>query len=123
MVKYFIMILQIGILFLFNFIGQLIQGYFSLSIPGSLIGMLLLFSLLFFKIIPLTWMQSGVDFLLKDIPFFFIPVTVGIIQYLTFFYGKGSLSILLVIVSTFIVIGVSGIVTNFILKKEVKSYE
>ncbi|MEF3328939.1 CidA/LrgA family holin-like protein [Oceanobacillus oncorhynchi] len=123
MVKYFIMILQIGILFLFNFIGQLIQGFFSLSIPGSLIGMLLLFSLLFFKIIPLTWMQAGVDFLLKDIPFFFIPVTIGIIQYLTFFYGKGSLTILLVIVSTFIVIGVSGIVTNFILKKEVKSYE
>ncbi len=47
--KYFIMILQISVLFLFNFIGQLIQGYFSLSIPGSLIGMLLLFLSAVFK--------------------------------------------------------------------------
>lgn len=121
--KYFIMVLQISVLFLFNFIGQLIQDSFSLSIPGSLIGMLLLFSLLFFKIIPLTSIQAGIDFLLKDIPFFFIPVTVGIIQYLSFFHGKGSFTILLVIVSTFFVIGISGIVTNFFLKKEVKSNE
>ncbi|MCT1902831.1 CidA/LrgA family holin-like protein [Oceanobacillus sojae] len=121
--KYFIMVLQISVLFLFNFIGQFIQGYFSLSIPGSLIGMLLLFSLLILKILPLTWIQSGVDFLLKDIPFFFIPVTVGVVQYLSFFYGKGSLTILLVVISTFFVIGVSGTVTNFLLKKEVKSYE
>lgn len=121
--KYFIMILQISVLFLFNFIGQLIQGYFSLGIPGSLIGMLLLFCMLILKIFPLVWIQLGVDFLLKDIPFFFIPVTVGVVQYLSFFYGKGSLTILLVIISTFLVIGVSGAVTNFLLKKEVKSYE
>ncbi len=117
------MILQISILFLFNFIGQLIQSYFSLHIPGSLIGMLILFSLLILKIIPIVSIQKGVDFLLKDIPFFFIPVTVGVIQYLTFFHGKGSLTILIVIVSTFFVIGISGMVTNFFLKKEVKSYE
>ncbi|UUI04133.1 CidA/LrgA family protein [Oceanobacillus jeddahense] len=121
--KYIIMILQISILFLFNFIGQLIQSYFSLRIPGSLIGMLILFSLLILKIIPIVSIQKGVDFLLKDIPFFFIPVTVGVIQYLTFFHGKGSLTILIVIVSTFFVIGISGMVTNFFLKKEVKSYE
>ncbi|WP_152656158.1 CidA/LrgA family protein [Oceanobacillus sp. CFH 90083] len=121
--KYFIMILQISILFLFNFIGQLIQDYFSLSIPGSLIGMLLLFSMLMLKIIPLESIQGGIDILLRDIPFFFIPVSVGVIQYLSFFYGKGAFTILLVIVSTFLVISISGIVTNFILKKEEKSYE
>ncbi len=117
------MILQIGILFLFNYIGEFIQNFFSLRIPGSLIGMLLLFILLILKIVPLAWIQSGVDFLLKDIPFFFIPVTVGVIEYLSFFYGKGSLTILLVMISTFMVIGISGIVTNFFLKKEVTSHE
>ncbi|MFD1067098.1 CidA/LrgA family protein [Oceanobacillus locisalsi] len=121
--KYFIMIVQIGILFLFNYIGVLIQNFFALNIPGSLIGMLLLFVLLISKVIPLRWIQSGVDFLLKDIPFFFIPVTVGVIQYLSFFFGKGSLTILLVIISTFMVIGISGIVTNALLRKEVTSHE
>ncbi|GIO24354.1 CidA/LrgA family holin-like protein [Oceanobacillus sp. J11TS1] len=121
--KYFIMVLQISVLFLFNFIGQFIRDYFSLSIPGSLIGMLLLFILLILKIIPIAWIQTGIDVILKDIPFFFIPVTVGVVQYLSFFQGKGSLTILLVIVSTFFVISISGIVTNFIIKKEEKSYE
>lgn len=121
--KYLVIMLQISVLFLFNFIGQFIQGYFSLSIPGSLIGMLLLFTLLVLRIIPLTSIQTGVDILLKDIPFFFIPVTVGVIQYLSFFQGKGALTIPLVMASTFFVISISGIVTKLALGKKEKSYE
>ncbi|WP_066185828.1 CidA/LrgA family protein [Gracilibacillus timonensis] len=114
--KYLIMVLQIGTLFLFNYIGQLIQSCFSLFIPGSLIGMLLLFSLLSLQVIPITWLQSGVDWLLKDIPFFFIPVTVGVVQYINFFYGKGSLLVLLVIISTLFVIAITGLITDQLLK-------
>ncbi|WP_066186152.1 CidA/LrgA family protein [Gracilibacillus phocaeensis] len=117
--KYLVIMLQISVLFLFNYIGLAIQDFFSLVIPGSLIGMLLLFGLLVMKVIPLTKIQTGVDYLLKDIPFFFIPVTVGVMEYLNFFLGKGSLIILLIVVSTCLVIGVSGIVTNQMLKNKV----
>ncbi|WP_235817426.1 CidA/LrgA family protein [Gracilibacillus timonensis] len=119
MMKYLVIMLQISVLFLFNYIGLAIQDFFSLVIPGSLIGMLLLFGLLVMKVIPLTKIQTGVDYLLKDIPFFFIPVTVGVMEYLNFFLGKGSLIILLIVVSTCLVIGVSGIVTNQMLKNKV----
>lgn len=116
--KYLIMLLQISLLFLFYYIGMFIQNYFSLVIPGSLIGMLLLFSLLVLKVIKLNWIQDGIDILLKDMPLFFIPVTVGVVQYLDFFYGKGSIVLIIVVVSTLLVIALSSWITDLMLRKE-----
>lgn len=114
---YIRIILQISILFIFYYIGEAIQTMFSLFIPGSIIGMLLFFALLSGKIIRVEWVSEGIDLLLKDIPIFFIPVTVGVIEYLDFFYGKGSLMIPVVIFSTFLVIATGGIVTSKLLER------
>ncbi|GAB2534416.1 CidA/LrgA family protein [Gracilibacillus alcaliphilus] len=116
--KYIMMLLQISVLFLFYYIGMFIQNYFSLVIPGSLIGMLLLFSLLVLKVIKLSWIRDGIDILLKDMPLFFIPVTVGVVQYLDFFYGKGSIVLIIVVVSTLLVIALSSWITDLMLRKE-----
>lgn len=121
--KYLKIILQISVLFLFYYIGEAIQSAFSLFIPGSIIGMLLFFALLTFKLIRVEWVADGIDLLIKDMPIFFVPVTVGVVQYLDFFYGKGSLMILLVIISTFLTIGVSGWITSLLLKKEVDTHD
>lgn len=115
--KYIKIILQIGVLFLFYYIGEAIQAIFSLFIPGSIIGMLLFFALLAGKVIRAEWVSQGIDLLMKDIPIFFVPVTVGIIEYLDFFYGKGSLMIPLIILSTFLVISVGSMVTSKLLEK------
>jgi holin-like protein len=122
-VKYLKIILQISVLFLFYYIGEAIQSAFSLFIPGSIIGMLLFFALLTFKLIRVEWVADGIDLLIKDMPIFFVPVTVGVVQYLDFFYGKGSLMIPLVILSTFLTIGISGWVTSLLLKKEVDAHD
>ncbi|WP_163580953.1 CidA/LrgA family protein [Gracilibacillus saliphilus] len=121
--KYLKIILQISVLFLFYYIGEAIQSAFSLFIPGSIIGMLLFFALLTFKLIRVEWVADGIDLLIKDMPIFFVPVTVGVVQYLDFFYGKGSLMILLVIISTFLTIGISGWITSLLLKKEVDTHD
>ncbi|MFD2656473.1 CidA/LrgA family protein [Gracilibacillus thailandensis] len=121
--KYLKIILQISLLFLFYYIGEAIQSAFSLFIPGSIIGMLLFFALLTFKLIRVEWVADGIDLLIKDMPVFFVPVTVGVVQYLDFFYGKGSLMIPLVILSTFLTIGISGWVTSLLLKKEVDAHD
>ncbi|ENH95763.1 murein hydrolase exporter [Gracilibacillus halophilus YIM-C55.5] len=52
-------ILQISILFVFYYIGEAIQQFFSLLIPGSIIGMLLFFLLLSTHIIPLHWVNEA----------------------------------------------------------------
>ncbi|MGP4042551.1 CidA/LrgA family protein [Gracilibacillus sp. D59] len=121
--KYIKIILQISVLFLFYYIGEAIQSAFSLFIPGSIIGMLLFFALLTGKIIRVEWIADGIDLLMKDMPIFFVPVTVGVVQYLDFFYGKGSLMIPLVMLSTFLIIGISGLITSLLLKKEVDAHD
>ncbi|WP_018932575.1 CidA/LrgA family protein [Gracilibacillus lacisalsi] len=121
--KYLKIILQISVLFLFYYIGEAIQSAFSLFIPGSIIGMLLFFALLTFKLIRVEWVADGIDLLIKDMPIFFVPVTVGVVQYLEFFYGKGSLMIPLVILSTFLTVGISSCITSLLLKKEVDAHD
>ncbi|WP_163539978.1 CidA/LrgA family protein [Gracilibacillus sp. YIM 98692] len=109
-------ILQIAVLFLFYYIGEAIQAYFSLVIPGSIIGMLLFFLLLTAQVIKIDWVEEGIDFIIKDMPIFFVPVTVGIIQYFDFFYGKGIIMIPSIILSTIFVIAIAGLLTQFTLK-------
>lgn len=60
---------------------------------------------------------------MKDMPIFFVPVTVGVVQYLDFFYGKGSLMIPLVVISTFLIIVINGVLTSWLVKKEVNAHD
>ncbi|SHN28515.1 CidA/LrgA family protein [Gracilibacillus kekensis] len=116
-------IMQISVLFIFYYIGKTIQELFSLFIPGSIIGMLLFFGLLTARWIRVEWVEDGIDLLIKDMPIFFVPVTVGVVQYLDFFIGKGSLMIPLIILSTFLVILSGSLITSLLVKKDGHTYE
>ncbi len=109
---------QIAILFAFYYIGTWIQEAFSLFIPGSIIGMLLLFSLLLSNLVKLHWINEGIDILLKDMPLLFIPVTVGVLEYINFFIGKGIILLFIVLFSTAMVIVTSGFTAKLLLKGE-----
>ncbi|OEH91769.1 CidA/LrgA family protein [Bacillus solimangrovi] len=110
---------QIAILFGFYYIGVGIQVVLNLFIPGSIIGMLLLFVLLKMNVIKLKWIDGGASFLLSHLPLLFIPVTVGIIDYFSLFKGKGFLSLIVVILSTVIVMISSAYASQFIaIRKE-----
>lgn len=99
-------------LYLFNLLGEIISSLLKLPLPGSILGLLLLFVCLYFKIIPDTYIKEGAGFLLALLPLFFIPATVGIIQYPEFLSGKGMLLIVLVMISTFLTIIVAGRVSE-----------
>ncbi len=59
--KYVILLLQVGVLYVFSLVGTWIQGVFHLSMPESLIGMLMLFLLLSTRILPLKWFEEGAE--------------------------------------------------------------
>ncbi|EJS71224.1 holin [Bacillus cereus] len=59
--KYVTLLLQVGVLYVFSLAGTWIQEIFHLSMPGSLIGMLMLFLLLFTRILPLKWFEVGAE--------------------------------------------------------------
>ena len=110
MVKSMKIIAQIGLLYILYRIGEWISSAFDLFLPGSVIGMILLIALLFTRVMRLEWVGDGAGFMVKHLPFFFIPSTLGIMQYYGIFAGKGFLLVIIVLVSTIMVMAVSGLI-------------
>jgi len=98
-------IAQVGLLYLFYLAGDFVQKWLHLPIPGSIVGLLLLFILLLTKVVPVAWIENGATSILSYLPLFFIPATSGIVNHLGIFSGKGLLLIAVLIVSTVLTIG------------------
>lgn len=108
------LVIQIAILFLVFHIGAWIQQYFQIPIPGSIIGLIIMFILLVTGIFPLRWIDQGASFMVKNLVLFFIPGIVGILNYFSLFKGKGLLLFAITIVSTLLVMVFSGLVSQFL---------
>ena len=115
-------ILQIGMLFIVYEIGVLIQHLFDLFIPGSVIGLILMFLILTTGIIKLKFVEAGAKFMNKHLVLFFIPATVGIMNHYQLFAGKGVFLIIITIVSTLCVMGTAGLVSQRLAKKGEKKH-
>ncbi|TKD67988.1 CidA/LrgA family protein [Pseudalkalibacillus hwajinpoensis] len=106
--------IQTGLLFGFYLVGVYLQNVFALPVPGSVVGMLLLLIMLYLKWMPISWISKGASTLLNHLPLLFIPVTVGIMQHLDFFSGKSLLLIPIVLLSTWVVMGITGLLGQFL---------
>jgi holin-like protein len=118
MKKWIFTVLQIGGLYVFYWIGAMIQKVSHIPIPGSIIGMLLLFLLLMTNVVKEEWLLHGGQWLLSHLTLLFIPATVGIMDYFSLFAGKGALSIFVVIVSTCMVMVFVGFIGQWAEKKQ-----
>ncbi|MED3803875.1 CidA/LrgA family protein [Lysinibacillus xylanilyticus] len=116
-------IVQIGILNIFYYMGVGIVALLHVPLPGSVIGLLLLALSLNFKIIKVEYIQDGAGFLIGVLTLFFIPATVGVIDYPELFSTTGLLIMLAVIVSTLISIYVTGLLSQMVEKKELAKKE
>lgn len=93
-------IAEVGLLYLFFLAGDYLQRVLHLPIPGSIVGLLLLFVLLLLKIVPVKLIENGSTFILAYLPMFFIPATAGIMNHLDIFSGRGLLLIGILVVSS-----------------------
>ncbi|KOP79210.1 holin [Lysinibacillus sp. FJAT-14745] len=116
-------IVQIGILNIFYYMGVGIVALLHVPLPGSVIGLLLLALALNFKIIKVEYIQDGAGFLIGVLTLFFIPATVGVIDYPELFSTTGLLIMLAVIASTLIAIYVTGLLSQMVEKKELAKKE
>ncbi|MBY5021318.1 CidA/LrgA family protein [Streptococcus suis] len=71
---------QFMIILIFSFLGEAISSLFHLPIPGSIIGLILLFLALEFKVIRLRHINTVGNFLLANMTILFLPAAVGIIE-------------------------------------------
>lgn len=65
----------------FYFLGELVSILINGFLPGSVIGMILLFLSLFFKIIKPEYVKSAATVITKNMAVFFVPVAVGLMAY------------------------------------------
>lgn len=100
------------------FAGEIISKLLNLPVPGNIVGMILLFLLLMSNIIKLEKVENLSNFFLDHLAFFFIPATVGLM--VSFESLKGSIFkiLLLCILTTVIVIGVTSLIVQFICNKK-----
>jgi Putative effector of murein hydrolase LrgA len=66
---------------LFYFLGQLLSLLMHGFIPGSVLGMILLFLSLFFKIIKPGYVKDTATVITKNMAVFFVPAAVGLMAY------------------------------------------
>ncbi len=71
---------QFMIILVFSFLGEAISTIFHLPIPGSIIGLILLFLALEFKLIRLRHIHTVGNFLLANMTILFLPAAVGIME-------------------------------------------
>lgn len=68
------------IIFGIYLLGVLITDITGVPIPGNVIGMLILFLLLYLKVIEVEQISTISNFFLEHLAFFFIPAGVGLIS-------------------------------------------
>lgn len=111
------LILQLALIMLITFIGTEVQKLLHIPLAGSIVGLMLFFLLLQFKIVPESWINVGVDFLLKTMVFFFIPSVVGIMDVASNITMNYILFFIVIIIGTCLVALSSGYIAEKMLEK------
>ena len=111
-------IVQIGFLYFLLLIGNSIARLLHLQIPGSIIGLVLLFLLLQFHIIKLEWIELGASLLLSELLLFFIPSAIGVIDYDALFGVQGMKVVLVIVGSAIIVMFVTGYTAQWLERRK-----
>ena len=71
---------QLMIIFMISLVGEGISSAFHLPVPGSIIGLVLLFLALQFKLLRLRHISMVGNFLLANMTILFLPPAVGIMD-------------------------------------------
>lgn len=114
---------QLLIILSINFLGEFLSNFLSLPLPGSIVGMLILLILLFTQLLKPDDIAETADFLLNNMAFFFIPAGVGVMVSYTLLSGSYFESVASIVLSTVVVMLVTGGATQFLVKKETKNGE
>lgn len=112
------MIKQCAIIFGCLFLGELVVYFTNIKIPSSIIGMLLLTGLLYFKIVKINQVKAMSGILINNLAFFFIPPGVAIMLYISILKQEFWAIVLSSILSTMLVFIVTGWVYQLTKKKD-----
>lgn len=103
---------------LFSFAGELLKFVIPLPVPASIYGLLLLLLALVTGILRLESVKETSKFLIEIMPLMFIPAAVGLLESWEALSGILIQVLIATVVSTVLVMGVSGMVTQALIRKK-----
>lgn len=110
-------VLGLGLLLAFAAAGQALTGALGLPLPGSVVGLVLLWAALGVRLVRLHWITDAADGLLGVLGLLFIPATVGFLQFL----GAGAawgLWLLVLTAGLLVGAGAAGLIASRLLRPE-----
>ena len=110
---------QLTFLWLIYQLGQFISNFLHLPVPGNVLGMMILFLLLSFKIVKINWVEKGALFLNKHLAFFFVPIAVGLMTYTPLLKESGLALAVILFGSSIIGMAMTGGVSQFLSAKQI----
>ena len=103
---------QFVIIMLFTFLGEVLKALLTFPVPASIYGLLALLIALETKLLPLASVRDVGEFFVEIMPLTFIPAGVGLLESWGVMKPMLGSLVLTVVVSTILVMAVSGLVTQ-----------
>jgi Putative effector of murein hydrolase LrgA len=108
---------QFTIILFVSFLGELLHIIVPLPIPASVYGLILMLLALCFGVLRLEQVKETADFLIEIMPVMFIPAAVGLLESWSALQPIFVPVVIITILTTVIVMGVTGQVTQFMIRK------
>lgn len=109
---------QFFIIMLITFLGELLHWILPFPVPASIYGMMLLLIALCTKIIKPEQVKDTAVFFIEIMPVMFIPASVGLIESWGSLKGILIPVVVIILVTTVLVMGVTGIVAQGVIRKD-----
>ena len=109
------MLREFMLIFTINYVGILLSKILHLPLPGTIVSLLLLFLMLQFKVLKLEKIENAGNFLLLNMTIFFMPPKVKIIDSYKLLEKDLFKIIVIIIVSTFLTMGITGKVVQLMI--------
>lgn len=114
-------IFQFGLILAITFVAELIYSFVPLPIPASIYGLAIMLFLLVTKVIKVEWVRESGKYLIAVMPLMFIPAGAKLITVADKILPVIVPVLFILILTTVIVMVVSGKVTELIIKKDSKN--
>ncbi|MBA4820306.1 CidA/LrgA family protein [Pantoea ananatis] len=97
------------IIYLCLYAGNGVALLLPITLPGSIIGMLILFALLASQILPVRWVKPGCHLIIRYMALLFVPISVGVMNYTDILTAQFGPVVVSCLVSTFAVLSIVGL--------------
>lgn len=114
---------QFLLILLISFLGEGLHALFPLPVPASVYGLILMLAGLISGVIRLEQVEEAANFLVEIMPVMFIPAGVGLLTAWDALRPVCVPIVLITVFTTVLVMGVTGWVSQIIIRKERNHHE